>query len=189
METQTPNMWDVIPLNADKTKVKIKCYRSTKAFPNDDELLEIIEAECSKPEFICDFLCHPNMPLVSYNHPLIGTTPISLIFGNELFATFYTNKNHFQHEISAYDYGHFTPENPIQENGYPKLYDDIYNRMKSESGRLQTDDGKTESIKGWITISLNFEAIRPKVKLFIDDYLVKNPQYKYIRVFNKLINH
>ena len=167
------------------------------------ELLTEIEAECSLPQFICEFdgFGTIEVPKISLGNDGKYNQTKTLVFGKKLFATFFKNEDHFKSQISPYDYEIVTPQKPFKENNYVGLYDDIYSRMKLYNGdiekdipskdrllkqlkRFQNDKTKQEFLSGYVMTMLKFEIIRPRVKLFIDEYLKQNSQFKYVRVFS-----
>jgi hypothetical protein len=177
------------PLNAYKTKVKLTYFLN-------NEFVEEAEAECSLPQVICDF---DGFNEIEEN---IGDGgPRTITFSKKLFATFYTNKDHFYNNREPYDYENLTSENPMKENNYAGLFEDIYTRMKFMVGDTVKDvpqehqgeflkqiekynnpDEKQKFLRIYVNTLLKYEEIRPKVKSFIDEYLKQNPQYKFIRI-------
>jgi hypothetical protein len=131
-------------------------------------------------------------------------------FNNKrLFVIFYTNENDWINGNQAQDIEQVTPTKPFKENNYTGVYDDIFWRMEnkrilldriSNDDRIsekdkkeilrnlkeqQSDEGKQKFLEEVVRLFLNFEIIRPTVKLFIDQYMKTNPQYTYASIFTK----
>ena len=130
-----------------------------------------------------------------------------LEFGKKLFATFYKSSDDFGSQLSPNDFDFATPKKQFIENDYSNLYNNIYARMKLMNGDsvrdfpkkdrplalkqleiYKTDKSKQEFLIEYVMPMLRFELLRPKVKLFIDEYIKNNPEYKCVRVFCDEIN-
>lgn len=136
----------------------------------------------SEPQFICDF------------------------YGEKMYAQFFAKKDNFI--VAPDDYEYMLPKKPFKKNNYAGLYDDIFDRMKMRTieyaeslpkrgnemkkyrlemidfmKELQSPECKESFLKKIAIPFLRFEEIRPIVKKFIDNYLKKHPQFKYIRIF------
>lgn len=205
METtdiKKPNMWDVKPLNEDGTKVEILSYFCNNGDIGSPELLHSEIGECSAPIFLCDIDDETESEIRCLSE--LGEPEITkkIKFENKLHAIFYTNKHHFNQNVSAYDYEHIIPEKPMQENNYKKFCDGLYETLKHFNGayekdfpedarqgymekvkKFDTEESKKKWLTGFVTTMLKFEAMRPAIKKIVDDYMAQNPQYICARIY------
>lgn len=173
-------------VNEDGTRINIKYLHNGK-------LLNEVEAQCSLPQFICDF---EGISKVDTQNEII-------YYGKKLVAVFFTNENHFDTQISPFDFLLVKPSIPIKEDGFSDLYRDIFYRMKlwdddkalhiieserenylKQMEKFKTDKSKKDFLVEFVLRMIQFELIRPKVNNFIKEYLEKNKEYKYVRIFS-----
>jgi hypothetical protein len=178
------NHWSITPLDKDKTRFEIKHYQTKngEGLPKSENLLCITEEECTPAMFVRNLNSH------------------------RLYAVFYTGVHIYRHQCTAYDSALVTPSEPFQEDGYGKLYDSIYLRLQHFGGDLlknykdddekgkqeylayceqfKSDSAKKDFLIKVVYKMLSFELVRPRIKKLVDDYLKKNPQYKYVRIFS-----
>lgn len=111
------------------------------------------------------------------------TEPINI--GNfqdkPLYVKFYTYMSEI--EVGAYDFDFFSPSRPLKIEDYDRVYDLFKSGVEAYLKHGIEEQNKKARLD-FIVEMYNYQQLTPLLKVEIDKFLEKNPQFVYGRIFS-----